>query len=71
MHNHHAQTHTISVTYLWRASALLKTFSLMSISVLLVVGCVGFCQYKGWEFSVGFSLYMMMGIMGFVVVNNL
>ena len=20
---------------------------------LLVVGCVGFCQYKGWEFSVG------------------
>ena len=66
MHNHHAQRHTISMMYPWRASALLKTFSPKSVSVfLLVVGCVG------WEFSVGFALYMMMGIMGFVVVNNL
>ena len=34
-----------------------KIFSPKSVSVfLLVVGCVGFCQYKEWEFSVGFSL---------------
>ena len=32
-----------------------KIFSPKSVSVfLLVVGCVGFCWYKGWEFSVIF-----------------
>ena len=67
-----AQGHTISVTYPWRASALLKTFSPKSVLVfLLVVGCVGFCQYQGWEFRVGFALYIIMGIMGFVFVNSM
>ena len=36
-----------------------KSFSQKSVLVfLLVVGCVGFCQYQGREFSVGFALYI-------------
>ena len=37
------------------------TFSPKSLSVfLLVVGCVGFCQYQGKEISVGFALYILL-----------
>ena len=39
--------HSVSLMHLWRASPVLTSF-LKSVSVfLLVVGCVGFCQYGG------------------------
>ena len=42
-HNHHAQGYSVSQSYLWRASSLLRSSSsLKSVSVfLLVVGYVG------------------------------
>ena len=49
-----------------------KSSSLKSVPVfLLIVGCAGFCHYQGWEFSVGFALYIMTGIMTFVFVNSM
>ena len=45
----------------------LKSFSLKSVLVLLlVVGCVGFCWYKGREFSVGFLFGVALDIVGFI-----
>ena len=48
------------------------TFSPKSVSVfLLVVGCVGFCQYQGRELSVGFAMYMLLlGTIGFIFVSS-
>ena len=48
-----------------------KSSSPKSVLVfLLIVGCVGFCQYQGWEFGVSFALYIRTGIMGFVFVDS-
>ena len=56
--DNYAQRHSVSLVHMWRASSLLKSFSPKFVSVfLLVVGCVGFCQYKGRKFSVGFLAY--------------
>ena len=50
--NNYALKHSFRLVHIWRASSVLKSISLKSVLVfLLVVGCVGFCQYKGWEFS--------------------
>ena len=72
MHNYYAQRHSASLTYLWRASSLMKVLLPISFSVfLLVVGCVEFCWYQGREFSVGFALYILLNTMGFIFVISL
>ena len=56
--DNYAQRHSVSLAHMWRASSLLKPFFPKSVLVfLLVVGSVGFCQYKGREFSGGFIVY--------------
>ena len=70
--DNYAQRYSVSPVYLWRAPSFLKYFSPNSILIfLLVVGCVGFCWYKGWEFSVGFfTWHIMLSAMGLIVVNS-
>ena len=57
--DNYTQGCSASPVHPWRASVLLKS-SPNSVSVfLLVVGCVGFYQYKRVEFSVGFAFVLV------------
>ena len=53
--DNYAQGYSSSPVHLWRAYALVKSSPKSVLVFLLVVGCVGFYQYKGREFSVGFA----------------
>ena len=55
MPHHYAKGYTISLVYPWGTPPLLSlSSSPMSVSVfLLVVGCVGLCQYQGREGNLG------------------
>ena len=67
--NNYVQRYSASLAHTQRASSLLKSSSLKSVSVfLLVVGCVGTFHYEGWEFSVGFLLCTVLNIVGFSCV---
>ena len=55
----YAQGYTISLAYPWRTPSLFNILLPKSVLVfLLVVGCVGFCQYQGRELILGLTLYI-------------
>ena len=63
----YAQRHSVGLVHAWRASSLLTSFSPKSVLVfLLVVGCVGLCQFKGgnlvWVFL--FTVKILLSAMG-------